>query len=253
METVPEAVELAELMAQIGRGLGRKMTALLGDMSQPLGLAGATRWRWSRRSRRCRPRPADFRQHCVDVAAEMLLIAEPVASPEEGRSRAATLDDGPPGQVPVWIAAQGGDLHFVDDPARLPVGAADRAVVRAPVRLCRPGDAARSATRWWIWAVDGRRRKTRLTRRGGRAGGKGKLGGRVDAGEPLLWVHARTQETLASAGAPGACLRLRRACRRAAGGASGHSVRDGREANAWQAGDCYQTCNFPNLVLESGT
>ena len=39
METLPEAVELAELMAQIGRGLGRKMTALLGDMSQPLGLA----------------------------------------------------------------------------------------------------------------------------------------------------------------------------------------------------------------------
>ena len=25
---------------------------------------------------------------------------------------------------------------------------------------------------------------------------RGKLGGRAEAGEPLLWVHARTQETL---------------------------------------------------------
>src|SRR5512136_119202 len=39
METLPEAVTLAELMVEIGRQLGRKMTAVLGDMSQPLGLA----------------------------------------------------------------------------------------------------------------------------------------------------------------------------------------------------------------------
>ena len=39
METVEEAVRLAELMAQIGGRLGRKITALIGDMSQPLGLA----------------------------------------------------------------------------------------------------------------------------------------------------------------------------------------------------------------------
>ena len=39
METVDDAVRLAELMAQIGVRLGRKITALIGDMSQPLGLA----------------------------------------------------------------------------------------------------------------------------------------------------------------------------------------------------------------------
>src|SRR5512136_3426543 len=36
METVPEALELAELMVAIGHRLGRKMTAVIGDMSQPL-------------------------------------------------------------------------------------------------------------------------------------------------------------------------------------------------------------------------
>ena len=39
VETVPEAVDLAELMVNIGSQLGRRMTAVIGDMSQPLGLA----------------------------------------------------------------------------------------------------------------------------------------------------------------------------------------------------------------------
>ena len=120
METLPEAVELAELMAEIGRGLGRKMTALLGDMSQPLGLAAGNALEVVEAIETLHGRgPADFRQHCVDVAAEMLLIAGAVASPEEGRARAAgTLDDGTAwAKFREWIAAQGGDLRFVDDPS----------------------------------------------------------------------------------------------------------------------------------------
>ena len=66
--------------------------------------------------------PADFRQHCIDVAAEMLLIAGVVVSPEEGRVWAGwTLDDGTAwAKFREWIAAQGGDLRCVDDPTRLP-------------------------------------------------------------------------------------------------------------------------------------
>ena len=39
VERVSEAVELARLMVDIGHKLGRRMTAVIGDMSQPLGLA----------------------------------------------------------------------------------------------------------------------------------------------------------------------------------------------------------------------
>ena len=212
METLPEAVELAELMAEIGRGLGRKMTALLGDMSQPLGLAagnalevveaietlhGASPAHGEKGNG-----PADFRQHCVDVAAEMLLIAGAVASPEDGRARAAgTLDDGTAwAKFREWIAAQGGDLRFVDDPARLPA-----APLIAPLPAPRSGYVARADAREIGFTVvdlgGGRARKEDpvdpavgvvLT-------SQGKLGGRVEAGEPLLWVHAHTQETLDAA------------------------------------------------------
>ena len=203
METLPEAVELAQLMAEIGRGLGRKMTALLGDMSQPLGLAAGNALEVVEAVETLHGRgPADFRQHCVDVAAEMLLIAGAVASPEEGRARSAeTLDDGTAwAKFREWIAAQGGDLRFVDDPAGLPV-----APLIAPLPAPRSGYAARADAREIGFTVvdlgGGRARKEDpvdpavgvvLTE-------QGKLGGRVEAGEPLLWIHARTQETLDAA------------------------------------------------------
>ena len=145
METLPEAVELAELMAEIGRGLGRKMTALLGDMSQPLGLAAGNALEVVEAVETLHGRgPADFRQHCVDVAAEMLLIAGAVASPEDGRSRAAgTLDDGTAWtKFREWIAAQGGDLRFVDDPTRLPVAPLIAPLPAPRSGLRRPGGRA---------------------------------------------------------------------------------------------------------------
>ena len=213
METLPEAVELAELMAEIGRGLGRKMTALLGDMSQPLGLAAGNALEVLEAVETLHGRgPADFRQHCVDIAAEMLLIAGAVASPEEGRLRAAgTLDDGIAwAKFREWIAAQGGPsarpsvagqaLRYVDDPTLLP-----KAPLMAPLSAPRSGYVARADAREVGFTVvdlgGGRARKEDpvdpavgvvLTE-------QGKLGARVQAGEPLLRVHARTQGTLDAA------------------------------------------------------
>ena len=55
-------------------------------MSQPLGLAAGNVLEVVEAIETLRGRgPADFWQHCVDVAAEMLLIAGAVASPEAGR------------------------------------------------------------------------------------------------------------------------------------------------------------------------
>jgi pyrimidine-nucleoside phosphorylase len=218
METLPEAVELAELMLQIGAGLGRKMTALLGDMSQPLGLAVGNALEVVEAIETLHGRgPADFRQHCVDVAGEMLLIAAkdcrgfrdpstlpPVAGQALGsladieatRARAAaTLADGSAwGKFRQFVAGQGGDLAFVDDPSRLP-----HAAIVAPLLAPRRGCVARLDAREVGFTV--------VDLGGGRAKKgdpvdpavgvvleeRGKIGGKVEAGEPLLWVHARTE------------------------------------------------------------
>ena len=213
METLPEAVELAELMAEIGRGLGRKMTALLGDMSQPLGLAAGNALEVVEAIETLHGRgPADFRQHCIDVAAEMLLIAGAVASPEEGRARAAgTLDDGTAwAKFREWIAAQGGDLRFVDDPTRLP-----EAPLIAPLPAPRSGYVARADAREVGFTVvdlgGGRARKEDPggSRRGRGADGAGQTGGQ-GRGRRAAAVGARPHAGDAGrrAGPPGRGLQL---------------------------------------------
>lgn len=205
METLPEATELAGLMVQIGRRLGRKMIALLGDMSQPLGLAVGNSLEVREAIATLHGAgPADFRQHCVDVAAEMLLIADAVRSPEEGRRvAAAALANGAAWEkFRRWIAAQGGEaaLRAVDDPSRLP---------DAPI--IRPLAAPQSG---YVAAIDAREVGFTVVDLGGGRARKGdpidpavgvvlaehgKIGGRVAAGEPLLWVHARDSASCAAA------------------------------------------------------
>ena len=205
MEALPEAIELAELMVQIGRRLGRKMTALLGDMSQPLGLAVGNSLEVREAIATLRGEgPADFRQHCVNVAAEMLLIADAVRSPEEGQSvtTAAFANGAAWEKFRQWIAAQGGEaaLRAVDDPSRLP---------SAPI--IRPLAAPQSG---YVAAIDAREVGFTVVDLGGGRARKGdpidpavgvvlaehgKIGGRVAAGEPLLWVHARDSASCAAA------------------------------------------------------
>jgi pyrimidine-nucleoside phosphorylase len=212
METVEEAVKLAELMAQIGGRLGRKITALIGDMSQPLGLAVGnslevveaieTLQGASPAEEEKGQGPADFRQHCIEVAGEMLLIAGAAASPVDGRAKAAaTLADGSAWiKFRQFVAAQGGDLRAIDEPARLP-----HAPLIAPLIAPVSGYIAR---------LDAREVGYTVVELGGGRAKKGdpvdpavgvvlaersKVGSHVEAGESLLWVHARTPEMLAAA------------------------------------------------------
>jgi pyrimidine-nucleoside phosphorylase len=199
METLPAAVELAELMAQIGHGLGRKVTALIGDMSQPLGLAVGNALEVAEAIETLHGRgPADFRQHCVDVATEMLLI---VGFLEARAKAAATLDDGAAwAKFRQWIAAQGGDLTCVDDPSRLA-----RASIIRPLLARRAGYVAKVDAREIGYTVvdlgGGRARKGDPVDPavGVVLEARGKVGGQAAAGEPLLWVHARDEASYEAA------------------------------------------------------
>lgn len=203
METVPQALELARLMVQIGTRLGRKMTALIGDMSQPLGLAVGNALEVIEAIETLQGGgPADFRQHCVDVAGEMLLIAGLAPDPEVARREAASaLSDGSAwAKFCAFVAAQGGDVQAVEHPERLP---------RAPI--VQPWPAPRSG---YVAALDARTVGYSVVDLGGGRAKKSdpvdlavgvvlvanaKIGGWVTAGEPLLWVHARSEERLAAA------------------------------------------------------
>jgi pyrimidine-nucleoside phosphorylase len=123
MKTKEDARALASLMVGIGRDLGRRVRAVISDMNQPLGRAvgNALELREALDTLHGRG-PADFGQHCLTMASQMVLLAGQATDQEEATAYLKGLLDGRQALAKFreWIAAQGGDLDYVDDPDLLP-------------------------------------------------------------------------------------------------------------------------------------
>src|SRR5579862_10042832 len=92
MKNLEDAANLAELLVETGKRMGKKVVALITDMNQPLGrkagnamevvesievLAGGG--------------PADLRELCLDLAAWMFFLGERVETIDEGKKLASDL------------------------------------------------------------------------------------------------------------------------------------------------------------------
>ncbi len=130
MKTEAAAEELAEIMVAIGRGVGRRVAAVISDMNQPLGdaVGNALEIREAIETLH-NGGPPDFREHCLTVAGLMLLLADEVpvtghklSSLDEARSiLTRSLDNGSAWHKFVeWITAQGGDRAVLEAPGLLP-------------------------------------------------------------------------------------------------------------------------------------
>lgn len=118
MQTLEEARQLADLMVEIGKLAGRKTVALLSDMNQPLGAAVGNALEVIEAVETLRGGgPADFREHCLHVAARLLLLGQRAGSLDEARSLAErSIQDGSAlEKLRTLVEAQGGDASYVDD------------------------------------------------------------------------------------------------------------------------------------------
>jgi len=123
MKTEEEAIALARLMVEIGEGLGRKVAAVISDMNQPLGLAVGNALEVKEALDTLRGQgPEDFLEHCLAIASQMLILAGKAR--DEGEARqilTQTLNLGRAlEKFREWIAAQGGDTAFIENPSLLP-------------------------------------------------------------------------------------------------------------------------------------
>ncbi len=123
MRTLDEARELAQGMVRIGKQVGRRVTARISDMNQPLGRAVGNALELREAIKALQGQAVeDLREHCLVIAAEMLLLGDLANDLESGREMA--LDAIVSGVA--WdkflqlVEAQGGDLAYVEDPERLP-------------------------------------------------------------------------------------------------------------------------------------
>lgn len=125
MRTLPEAGALAELMVAIGKRSGRRMTALITQMDQPLGAAVGHSLEVREAIATLHGKgPADFQNLVEAVAAEMLYLG--AASAESRTSEAyvakvrETVASGRAFEkFCQFVEAQGGDGRYIHDPQQL--------------------------------------------------------------------------------------------------------------------------------------
>ncbi|MCH8338187.1 MAG: pyrimidine-nucleoside phosphorylase [Chloroflexi bacterium] len=123
MKNLEQAEELAELMVEIGDRAGRRVVALISDMNQPLGNAVGNALEVREAIETLRGEgPADFKEHCMVVAGQMLrLVGKASDLPAASDRAAAALADGSAfAKFRELVAAQGGDTKYIDEPERLP-------------------------------------------------------------------------------------------------------------------------------------
>jgi pyrimidine-nucleoside phosphorylase len=135
METVDQAVKLSELMVEIGSTADQKVVALISDMNQPLGAAVGNSIEVREAIATLKGGgPQDFREHCLVVASHMLILAGLTTSFDEAHALSErVLKDGSAlSKFKDLVRVQGGDVSYVEDPAKLPL-AQERLDGRAPI------------------------------------------------------------------------------------------------------------------------
>ncbi len=201
MQTEEEALDLATLMVHIGTKMGRKVRAVISDMTQPLGNAVGNAVELKEAIDALHGRgPDDFRRHCLTIGSQLLLVAGTVQDAGEAHGELEHVLDTRRAwaKCKEWIEAQGGDADYLEDPERLP-----------QARFISDLAAPQSA---YVSDLDAREvGLTSMLLGGGRAK-KGdvidhavgvvlhaKIGDWVEKGQPLMTVHANDEGKMVGA------------------------------------------------------
>ncbi len=123
MKRREDARALARALAAIGRDMGKRVTALLTAMDQPLGCAVGNALEVVEAVELLRGGgPPDLREVTVVLTAEMLRLAGLADDPAVGRARveAAIADGSGLARLEEIVRAQDGDAAALRDPERLP-------------------------------------------------------------------------------------------------------------------------------------
>jgi pyrimidine-nucleoside phosphorylase len=192
MKTLEDARRLADTMRELGERAGRRVACLLTDMDQPLGRAvGNALELLEARATLRGEGPPDFTELVLTATGQLLAFSDLGVDAAEGRRRAeAAVADGSALEAyDRWVRAQGGDPSE-DVLPRAPVvrtlEAPDPGYIRA-LRALPVGIAA-------LELGAGRVRKDEAIDHAVGVVCLRKRGDRVERGETLAEIHARTDD-----------------------------------------------------------
>lgn len=196
MRRLEDARRLAKTLMAIARNMGRRVSTFLTAMDQPLGRTAGNALEVVESIELLRGEgPADLRALTLELGAEMLCLARPGIERAEARQRLQeTLASGAAlERFGLMIEAQGGDPRCIEQPGRrLP-----QAPVVVDVLARRRGFvgavSAEAVGRVVLLLGGGRRRTEERIDPSVGVDRLVKVGERVDAGAPLMRLHARTR------------------------------------------------------------
>ena len=191
MRTLDDGRGLARAMVDIGTRAGRQVRAVLTDMDTPLGhMAGNSLEVLEALDTLRGEGPEDLTDLCVSLAAEALSAYG--EDEQAARARAAqTLKDGSAlAKFRAFVAAQGGDPTFVDEPAKFDV-APGRAEITAPAAGFVQSIDALGVGRAVLALGGGRERKGEAIDHGVGVEVLKKPGDAVQAGETVIRIYHR--------------------------------------------------------------
>jgi pyrimidine-nucleoside phosphorylase len=201
MAAFGDSKALAEAMVEIGRGMGKKVAALITDMSQPLGRAVGNALEIAECVETLKGRgPRDLESLSLELAAWMIHLGDASPSLEQARVKVRDALGSGAGlrKFQEVISLQGGDPRICDDTSLLPK-ARETVEVKAPA----DGRVARIACRAVGHAAMllGAGRETVESRVDAAVGVvlHKKVGDLVIAGEPLMTVHVNDRRRLPEA------------------------------------------------------
>jgi pyrimidine-nucleoside phosphorylase len=201
MKKEEDAVQLAEVMVETGKRMGKKVVALITDMNQPLGrMAGHSNEVIESIEVLSGRGPADLRELSLELSAWMFFLGERTKSVEEGRRLAESMIASRQAKAKFkqGIALQGGDARVVDEPQRLPA-ARSHAEVASPAGGFVTGTDCEQFGIALAMLGGGREKKEDQIDPGVGLEFHKRIGDRVEKGESLATIHYNADAKLAEA------------------------------------------------------
>jgi pyrimidine-nucleoside phosphorylase len=200
MKTEAEAEALAILMVEIGRGVGRRVAAVIADMNQPLGQAVGNALEVKEAIETLQGGgPEDFREHCLVVGGKMVELAGKAPDLETAKAiLARSLNDGTAwAKFVEWITAQGGDPAVLGDTTLLPQAALVETVPAPRDGFIAAIDAA-EVGKTGVMLGGGRTQKGDPIDYSVGVVHHAKVGDEISQGAPLLTIHANNSNLMAA-------------------------------------------------------
>lgn len=201
MKREEDAVQLAEVMVETGKRMGKKVVALISDMDQPLGRTAGHATEIVECIEVLNGRgPADLRELSIELSAWMFFLGERTKSLDEGRRLAETMivTGQATQKFKQGIRLQGGDERVVDDPRLLPRACFHAVVSSSAAGFITSTDCQQFGIALAMLGGGREKKEDKIDHAVGLEFHK-RIGDPVKKGEPLATIHYNAEAKLAEA------------------------------------------------------